>query len=120
MCKFFRKTDCAGCGAERVKLILDTFIEKKQFYVSAYITSGQNSLGDIILEHYFSFYTEQIAEKFGEKTVDKKLENAIRFHCYGSIGFVKQWMKNGMKLSVEELTGVIIDNIPEWLKKYLQ
>ena len=29
-------------------------------------------------------------------------------------------MKNGMKLSVEELTGVIIDNIPEWLKKYLQ
>ncbi|MBR5872191.1 MAG: TetR/AcrR family transcriptional regulator C-terminal domain-containing protein [Oscillospiraceae bacterium] len=104
---------------ERVKLILDTFIEKKQFYVSAYITSGQNSLGDIILEHYFSFYTEQIAEKFGKKTVDEKLENAIRFHCYGAIYCVREWMKGGMRRSSEEIAEIMVDNIPERLKKYL-
>ena len=105
---------------EKLGVILNTFVEKKQFYVSAYISSGQNSLGDAIFEYYFDFYTKQITEKFGRESIDKKLENAIRFHCYGSIGFVKQWMKSGMKLSVEELTSVIIDNIPEWLKKYLQ
>ena len=92
---------------------------KKQFYISAYISSGQNSLGDAIFEYCFDFYTKQITEKFGKESIDKKLENAIRFHCYGSIGFVKQWMKNGMKLSAEELSEIIFDNLPERVKKYL-
>ena len=50
---------------EQMKLIFGTFVEKKQFYVSAYITHGQNSLGDIIFEHYFDYYTKLIAEKEG-------------------------------------------------------
>ena len=104
---------------EQMNLIFSTFVEKKQFYVSAYITHGQNSLGDIIFEHYFDYYTKLIAEKDGKEEVDEKLKAAIRFHCFGSIGYVRQWMKEGMKLSSEELSEIIFDNIPERLKKYL-
>lgn len=105
---------------EQVKLIFDIFIEKKQFYVSTYITTGQNSLGDTIFEHYYDYYTKKIAEIYGENAVDEKLKAAIRFHCYGSIGYVRQWMKDGMKLSSEELAEIIFDNIPEKVKKYIE
>ena len=46
------------------------------------------------------------------KEVDEKLKAAIRFHCFGSIGYVRQWMKEGMKLSSEELSEIIFDNLP--------
>lgn len=103
----------------QTKLIFDIFIEKRQFYVSAYITHGQNSLGDLIFEHYADYYINRIAEKYGRDTVDEKLKAAIRFHCFGSIGYVRQWMKDGMKMSSDELAEIIVDNIPERLKKYL-
>lgn len=103
---------------EQAKMIFDTFIEKKQFYISTYVTTGQNSLGDVIFEHYVDYYAKKICEKTGEK-VDEKLKNAVRFHCYGSIGYVRHWMKDGMRLSSEEMAEIIIDNIPERIKKYL-
>ncbi len=103
---------------EQMKLIFGTFIEKKQFYVAAYITHGQNSLGEIIFEHYVNFYINQIENETG-KPVDEKTKAAIRFHCFGSIGYVRYWMKNGMRLSAEELAEIIFDNIPESLQKYL-
>ena len=103
---------------EQMNLIFGTFAAKKQFYVSTYMTSGQNSLGDVIFEHYVDYYLEQIEEKTGNPA-EEKLINAIRFHCFGSIGFVRQWMKDGMKLSPEELSEIIFDNIPERIKKYL-
>ena len=100
---------------ERLALILNTFIEKKHFYVP----SGQNSLGDVIFEHYYRFHIIQVSEKYGEEVIDKRLENAIRFYCCGSIYSIKKWMKNGMKTPSEEILDMIIDNIPERLKKYL-
>ncbi|MBQ2998676.1 MAG: TetR/AcrR family transcriptional regulator C-terminal domain-containing protein [Oscillospiraceae bacterium] len=116
--KCIAKLEKGDTVKEQLVLIFNTFMEKKQFYVSAYITHGQNSLGDVIFEHYVDYYTKKICEKTGEE-VDEKLKSAVRFHCYGSIGYVRHWMKEGMKLSSEEMAEIIIDNIPERLKKYL-
>ncbi|MBQ7875336.1 MAG: TetR/AcrR family transcriptional regulator C-terminal domain-containing protein [Oscillospiraceae bacterium] len=104
---------------ERVKLIFDTFIKKKQFYISAYSSSGQNALADVIFEHYFDFYTNIIEDKFGKESIDEKLKEAICFCCYGSIGYVRYWMKEGMRIPSEKMAEIMTDNIPERLKKYL-
>lgn len=117
--KCIAKLEKGDTVKEQLVLILNTFMEKKQFYISAYITHGQNSLGDVIFEHYFDYYTKLIAKEDGNDAVDEKLRAAIRFHCFGSIGYVRQWMKDGMKLSSVELSEIIFDNIPERIKKYL-
>ena len=104
---------------EQSKLIFDTFIEKKPFYAQVYITHGQNSLGDVIFEHYADYYINLLEKECGKGGVDEKLKAAVRFYCYGSIGYVRQWMKDGMKLSSEELAEIIFDNIPERVKKYI-
>ena len=112
------KADCSL--KERAKAIFDTFIEKRSFYIHAYQYVGQNSLSDNVFTHYYNFYLQIITERYGDEVLDEKMKASIRFLCYGSIDYVKEWMRQGMNTSSEEMAEIMVDNIPERMRNYLK
>ncbi len=104
---------------ECIKLILDTCAEKRIFYIKAYRIIGQNSPMEIIFEHAMEYYLGLVKRKSGQNTFDNRTEMAIRFNCYGALYCVEDWIKQGMLCSSEEMADIIIENMPERLKKYL-
>lgn len=99
--------------------ILNLCAEKRQFYIRAYSIHGQNSLSESVFGAAVEYYEKLVAQKAGKEALDDDMKVAIRFNCYGELGLVKEWIKGNICCSSEKMADIIIDNIPERLKKYL-
>ncbi len=112
--------ECDGnCSLkDRIKLVLDTIKKKRRFYTYAYDAKGQNSLEEVIIRQYINFYSDVVIKKGGEEALDERMKMSIRFFCRGAYTFCKEWMENKYHCSSEEIAEIIVENMPERLKKY--
>ncbi|MBE6882743.1 MAG: TetR family transcriptional regulator [Ruminococcaceae bacterium] len=104
---------------KHMKMLLDICTEKRAFYVYAYAVHGQNSLSESVFKAAVDYYTNLVIQKGGKEAVDDEMEMAIRFNCYGDLCCVKDWIKKEIRCSSEKLAEIMIENMPERLKKYL-
>lgn len=104
---------------ECIKLILDSCVQKRFFYLKAYRILGQNSPMEIIFEHAINYYLGIVKEKGDGEILDYRIKTAINFNCYGALYCVEDWIKQGMPCSSGEMAEMIIENMPEKLKKYI-
>lgn len=104
---------------EHMKTMLDICNKKRLFYVYAYEIQGQNSLSEAVFKAAVDYFTKIAAEKGGREVLDEKMKMAIRFNCHGELCTVKDWIKRDIRCSSEELADILVDNIPERLKKYI-
>ncbi len=96
-----------------------------------------------IIQQYRNFYTNVLLGKYYQRTIPGPFENglinavqdiemhyasgrmnteqwdSLLFFAFGAKGMVMQWLLGEMRLSPEEMTKVILANIPPQLKEYI-
>ncbi len=86
------------------------------FYQRCFEYSGQNSLLSDILEKSAASYEVLLQNQLGRELTPRQ-KTEIRYHVYGSIMLMPQWIRDDADISVEELVQIILANTPDWLKE---
>ncbi len=103
---------------ECINKIYLLFTEDKQFYYKIMKIEGQNSFSAFLYEHSCRYYQDSIVERFGTRELTEELRFTIEFNCHGAVNMCRKWILSGMSLPPEEIAGLIVDNMPDNLKKY--
>ena len=63
-----------------------------------------------------NFYCD-VARKNGQ--INEEIQFLLEFYCHGSMDMTAEWVRNGMKLSPQEMSERLIRAMPEKLKPNL-
>ena len=92
--------------------------EEHVFFTQAFKSNDYNSLVQYDFECIFQFYKESI-----ESSKQEELALSDRFllemYCRGSVDMTVNWVLQGMPLSIDEITDLLIEAMPEKLQPYL-
>lgn len=91
---------------------------EKDFFSAAFKSRDCNSLFDYDLRMITDFYTHRIINKTG-KPIDSDCKFLLDMYCQGSMDMTIKWVTEGMQMEPKELANLLIDAIPEKLRKYL-
>lgn len=95
------------------------FIKKEfVFFYQAFSSNDSNSLMHYDYEYILRFYKERIAKTHPEE-LDHESLFLLEMYCHGSITMTVKWVKNGQKESVDEIVSLLIEAMPERIRKLL-
>lgn len=94
------------------------FWEHKKFYIAASKCIGPNSFLSYLWEFCNEFYEKSIIERYGEEEVTDELRFSIRFNNFGAVNMFNRWLMGGLKYTPKEMANLLVDNMPENMKKY--
>lgn len=72
----------------------------RQFYMQAFLYSGQNSLQDVLMETYFELIKIHISTTYaqlGYRLADDELYIIARLKTHAYVGTIMEWVKDGMQ-----------------------
>lgn len=90
--------------------------DNRAYYMSIVSYEGQNSFEEYCMKGNREFFIEYFAQKNGNRILDKSLEIAIDFSCYGAAFTLISWIRNGMKESPEFIAREMYKCLPEILR----
>lgn len=91
-----------GIGRESLTRMLDSMLQKRDFYRSALEDTSQNNLMSYIREYGTNFLLDAIERQYDlEPTPQLRL--AVRYHSYGMNGVVVEWLDGAWPMSSEEM-----------------
>lgn len=94
-----------------------SFIRKeKNFFIQAFLIEDCNSLINYDFQCIYKFYYDIICSK---TKMDESLDFMLRLYCHGSICMTMEWLQNNLDKSDKEMAYLLIDAMPNKLKKYL-
>jgi len=94
------------------------FCDHKIFYTKIMKEEGQNSFISALFEYTKAYYEKSIVRRFGERELTEDLKFCIQFNTYGAVNMCRNWMLSGMNISPDKMSALIIENMPERLKRY--
>lgn len=92
-------------------------VEDKYFFIGALKSSDYNNLMDYDYKCICEFY-KAVAAANGKVAPD--IEYLVEFYCHGSMDMTEEWVKKGMKLTPEEMAGLLVDAMPPKLEPYFK
>ncbi len=81
------------------------------FFAGAFRSDDHNSLKEHDFELILSFYLHLIREKTG-RAPDEQIHFLLEMYCRGSIYMTVKWVLGGLKLTPQELAGLLVDGMP--------
>ena len=94
------------------------FIEEELvFFKQAFKSNDYNSLVQYDYQCIYLFYKEMISKRNLELTPE--LDFLLQMYCHGSIDMTIQWINLGRPISIDQMTGLLIEAIPTRLKEIL-
>ena len=92
--------------------------EERLFFTEAFLHDNQNSLFNYDYECILQFYKDIIEKKL-QHPIDEELFFLLRMYCRGSIYMTVEWVRNGMGMSCEEISELLIQALPKPLESLL-
>lgn len=106
---------------EEVTLACYTFLHSRRTFFTRVMTyDEQNNLSDFIFNLSYADIIKTVKAYENSDEVPSRIMKSIKFFCSGIQGLWKEWCSTGMKEGPEEITAVVLDNIPDLLKPYLR
>ena len=106
----------AACGSQLtlqfVSSLLNTFYEKKQFYLRIMADRSQNLPLLYIQDYVFRF----CMSRYQKRDHTYELKAKVKFLVYGSIGVVWEWLGDEHDFTSDELAQWMFDMIPVGMK----
>lgn len=93
--------------------------DNHEYFEQASKVQGKNSFADFLYNYSYEFYRNIYLNKANEKALANHARVALEFNCIGGVHIVKEWLKNGRKESVEEISEWTFQLIPEMFRKFL-
>ena len=82
------------------------------FYRCALAEDSQNSLGRHILYHGIRIYDEELKRRLGVDTLSEKESFDVRYHCYGSLGMIRNWFFSDCKPGLKQMASLLAAAMP--------
>lgn len=96
------------------------FIKKEAtFFNSAFHSETQNSLIEHDIAQIIKFYSE-LLERKNHSTIPKEIKFSLEIYCIGSVYKTVNWLKYGLKETPRELANLLVNSLPQNLKKYYE
>ena len=92
--------------------------EEENFFRQAFLSKDQNSLMRYDFDCIYQFYIHYIEERTHQK-VEEELLFILEMYCEGSIQMTMKWITQGCHMPTKELVELLIEAMPEKLKKVL-
>lgn len=106
----------AACGSQLnlqfMSSLLNTFYEKKQFYLRIMADRSQNLPLLYIQDYVFRF----CMSRYQKRDHTYELKAKVKFLVYGSIGVVWEWLGDERDFTSDELAKWMFDMIPTEMK----
>ena len=92
------------------------FIEEEHlFFYAAFSNDDQNNLKEHDFQMIYDFYCDLVEKKGG--TLSGHLKRLLEMYCQASVYMTVQWVLNKTKLTAQELTGLMLDAMPEKIRE---
>ena len=65
-------------------------------------------------EYIYEFYKRMIEQKQNQKC-DQQMDFLLQMYCRGSVDMTVEWVETGMKMSIDEITDLLIQALPPML-----
>lgn len=88
--------------------------EEKVFFTQAFKSNDYNSLVQYDFEYIYEFYKQMIEQKQSQKC-DQQMDFLLQMYCRGSVDMTVEWVETGMKMSIDEITDLLIQALPPML-----
>ncbi|MBR0413149.1 MAG: TetR/AcrR family transcriptional regulator C-terminal domain-containing protein [Eubacterium sp.] len=97
------------------------YFEEQRDYLSNLLlhTSGYDSFVGNMTQIHFERMRFLILKVTPDNKLDEITEMYIRVYCYGTVHLTCEWILGKYKVSLNELTQVYVNTLPEPLNKYL-
>lgn len=102
-----------------IKSITKFIYSKKHFFSEIFKYEGQNSFVSFFNEYSVDICKKQFEKEFGVN-IPKEIIDSAEIFCPGVGNFYKLWVLRGFKESPDEITEIIIKNVPTNIKKYMK
>ncbi len=102
---------------EALEKALNAIWENRNFFRVAFLSEGQNALRDYILQKDVEFNTQILCEVYQLTTLNEQLLFSVKYHLYGCLGYIKEWLVSNSTISPKELAELEYRYMPEELKK---
>ncbi|HVI39816.1 MAG TPA: TetR-like C-terminal domain-containing protein, partial [Anaerovoracaceae bacterium] len=100
-------------------LIFQFLNDNHEYFEQASKVQGKNSFGDFLYNYSYEFYKNIYLNKTNGKALTNEARVALEFNCIGGVHIVKEWLKNGRKESVADISKWTFQLIPELYRKFL-
>ncbi len=91
--------------------------QKRDFFRVAFASEGQNSLREYIHQRDVAFNRSILCKAEGITEPASRQMFALKYHSFGCIGFVKEWLESEHPVSARELAEMEYRYMPAELKK---
>ncbi len=103
-----------------VRICYEYIYEKRKFFIRILKYEGQNNFLQFLYKYSYQCLASSICAADNIKTLDQRLDYSLKMYCISTAHLVSWWLENGVKISVDELYEIAIDNIPIYLKNHLE
>ncbi len=104
-------------SVENLESALQAIWDHRDFFRVAFISEGQNSLYEYIVRRDMEFNGEIMLRAFHLEKLDEQMIFLLRYHIYGCLGYVTEWLKSDTPVTPKELAELEYRYMPEELKK---
>ena len=100
-------------------LIFQFFDDNHLYFEQAVKVQGENSFCNFLYNYSYDFYKHIYLDNTNSKLLTDEARVALEFTCIGSVHIVKEWLVNGRKESVKDISLWTFQLIPVMFRKYL-
>ena len=94
--------------------------EKRNFFRRIIKYKGQNNFLHFLYDYSYKCIAGSLCAANQMESLDYRLECSVRMYCSACSYLVDWWLTNGLKISPAELYEIALENIPVYLKDYLE
>lgn len=97
-------------GTDALNNLLSSMYEKGDFYRNALVDNSQNNLMDYMIDHQTDVLLEALVRKHHKKPTDN-LRIAVRYHAYGMLGIVSDWLRGTYTHSTRQMAVLLSQGV---------
>lgn len=103
-----------------IRICYDYIYEKRDFFLRIIKFEGQNNFLHFLYNYSYNCIAGSIMASKTIEELDRHLDYSVRMYCISTTHLVSSWLIEGTKISVDELYEIAMENIPIYLKDYLE
>lgn len=107
-------------GKDTLVGMFQRIYQRKSFYQNAFSDHSQNNLLDYINQYDTKFLLDMLGKEYNIDTSSIELETAVRYHSYGLIGVIKDWLNGNIKETDDQLAEFLHDTFSDLINKYVK
>lgn len=103
-----------------IRICYEYIYEKRDFFLRVIKFEGQNNFLQFLYNYSYKCIVGSICSANNMEVLNYHLEYSVKMYCISTTHLVSCWLTNGAKISVDELYEIALENIPIYLKDYLE